>query len=130
MHVLSLEIPERKRNHLQFTIDADYNIFGKKQPSCFICNMTVYISSVLSVLDFYMNRIDKTLLKMNSISTIALDWVQATLCSFLRTLLQILLVVVFCRPKLTCLLHLNHNLVLVLSLHLLDEVLSDSLLFF
>merc|ERR1719295_386648 len=70
------------------------------------------------------------LLNRNPISTIALDGIQTTLGSFLRTLLQILLVVVFCRPKHTSLLHLNHNLVLVLGLCLLDEVLSDSLLFF
>merc|ERR1719295_1331535 len=67
------------------------------------------------------------ILNRNPISTIALDGIQATLGSFLRTLLQILLVVVFCRPKHTCLFHLNHNLVLVLGLCLFDEVLSDSL---
>jgi len=65
----------------------------------------------------------------NSISAIALDGIQAALGSFLRTLLEILLMVVFSWPKLTCLLHLNHNLVLVLRLHLLDEVLCNSLLF-
>ena len=74
---------------------------------------------------------------------VALDGVQAPLLGSLAALLKILLVVVLCWPEpghgnivyhllmlldsLVSLHHLHHDLVLVLGLHLLDEVIGNVL---
>jgi len=79
--------------------------------------MSIFAVSVKSVL-----------LHIISLS-VALDRVQAALARLLASLLQIFLVVGFCWPELLCLLHLHHDLVLVLGLHLLDEVECSVLLF-